>query len=314
MSSWLRTAHGARRTALLAAGACILMAGCTRLGPQEPTGLPGEMPAEGPAELTLRFRPPAGSRTVCPAHVETVVSGRGTGGPVRQTLGGDRDDIELVEAVDGAKRTVRRTFGGTRWMESMPLPAPDLHDLPPTESRWTVDESGRIEGGTADQAVSAGIAAWIRLFDAVPGWPAEPLRPGDVLPRPLRGPGPPGSAATLETAAPLTFIGYARIGGRLCAKFRSDVAGQLWFVAPGSPAGTDPIRSVLRGTGWLYFDVETGMQLGALHLLHYGLPLPSPEAGGPAPEFFTTFREGPCTFASGPAGGTGTSSSSGDGG
>jgi hypothetical protein len=308
MLPFLRIAHGTRRMVLLpAATACLFASACARLGPPESTGLPGEVPAEGPAELTLRFRPPAGSRTVCPAYLETVLSGRGVGGPVRQTLGGDRDDVELVEALDGTKRTVRRTFGGTRWMESMPLPAPDLHDLPATESRWTIDESGKIESGTADQAVSAGMAAWVRLFDAVPGWPAGPLRPGDVLPRPLRGPGPPGSAATLETAAPLTFVGYARIGGRLCAKFRSDVSGHLWLVAPGAPAGTAPIRSVLRGTGWLYFDVETGMQLGALHALHYGLPLPSPEAGGPVPEFLTTFREGPCTFTPGPAAGTGAS-------
>jgi hypothetical protein len=115
----------------------------------------------------------------------------------------------------------------------------------------------------------------------------------------------------LETAAPLTFVGYADLGGRLCAKFRSDVSGHLLFVAPGSPAGTAPIRSVLRGAGWLYFDVETGMQLGAVHVLRYGLALPSREAGGPVPEFGTTLREGPCTFTPGPAAASGPS---GDGG
>jgi len=57
---------------------------------------------------------------------------------------------------------------------------------------------------------------------------------------------------------------------------------------------------VLRGTGWLYFDVETGMLLGSLHQLHYGLPLPG--GGGkptPLPEFRATLRSGPCTYEAG---------------
>jgi hypothetical protein len=273
---------------------------CGRRGPPEVTGLPGETAASGVKEAVLRFRPPSGARTSCPAYLETVIQAIGQDRPLQQTLGGERRDVEYVEAASGTQRMVRRTFGETKWTTSYPMPAPETRDLPPTESLLNIDERGRVESGTADKAVTAGMAAWVRLFDVVPGWPDGALRPGDVVPRPLLGPGPPGTQATVQAAAPLTLVGFVRLGERTCAKFRSDVSGTLSFPPPGPAAAIgEPARSVLRGTGWMYFDVETGMLMGSTHQLHYGLPLPGGAKGAPIPEFRANFRSGPCTYEGG---------------
>lgn len=279
-----------------AATLALLALGCARRGPAEPTGLPGEQAADGPGELTLVYRPPAGTRVACPALVETLVSAMGPDRPVQQTLGGERVDLEEVTAVEGATRSVRLTYGATLWTTSYPLPAPDVRDLPPTTLAGRFDESGKLLDGTTDGSVAQAMAAWVRQFDATPGWPARPLRRGESLPRPLRGPGPPGTGSTVEAAAPLTLVGYARLGGRLCAKFRSDVNGHLVYAPPLARAG-ETARSVLRGTSWLYFDVESGLRLGAIHTLHYALPLPGAKPG-PVPEFRATFRSGPCRLES----------------
>jgi len=271
---------------------------CSRRGPAEPTGVPGEKSVDGPAEITLRYKPPAGARVVCPAYYETTVSAVGIDRPIQQTLGGEREDVDYVEGVDGDKRTVRRRFGETRWTTALPLPAPETRDLPPTESMLTIDAAGRVEGGTADQSVSLAMAAWAGQFDVVPGWPESPLHLGDSVPRPLRGPGPPGTGATLEAAAPLKLVGFAEINGRTCAKFRSDVSGWLLFRPPGDPEAP-PARSTFRATGWLAFDLETGMLLGAAHSLHYALPLPGTNRQQAIPEFRITLRSGPCTYSTG---------------
>jgi len=283
------------------AGTLVLLvlavsAGCARRGPPELTGLPGEVAVDGPREVTLRYQPAAGTRVVCPAYVETVVSATGPDRPVQQTLGGEREDVEFIEAEDGSKRTVVRRYGETRWTTSYPLPAPETRDLPPTESRVTIGPSGRVETGTVDSSISVAMAAWIRQFDGVPGWPETPLRRGDAVPRPLRGPGPPGTGSTLEAAAPLTLVGFAQLNGRRCAKFRSDVSGFLLFAPPGTKGGGEPAKSLLRGSGWLYFDLETGLLLGSTHALHYALPLPGTRQPGAVPEFRATFRDGPCTL------------------
>ncbi|MBI5502129.1 MAG: hypothetical protein HY907_17935 [Deltaproteobacteria bacterium] len=277
---------------------CVLS--CGRRGPAELTGVPGEKSVDGPAEVTLRYRPPAGARVVCPAYYETTVSAVGIDRPIQQTLGGEREDVEYVEAVDGDRRTVRRRFGETRWTTAVPLPAPETRDLPPTESTLTIDAAGRVEGGTADQSVSLAMAAWAKQFDVVPGWPETPLRRGDSLPRPLRGPGPPGTGATLEAAAPLKLVDFIEVGGRRCAKFRSDVSGWLLFRPPGEPEGAAPARSTFRATGWLAFDLETGLLLGAAHALHYALPLPGSNRQQAVPEFRITLRSGPCVYDPGP--------------
>jgi len=272
----------------------LLACDCARRGPPEPKGLPGEEPADGPDELTLSYRPPAGARTTCPAVMETLVASTGPDRPLEQTLGGERVDLEEVTGVDGTVRAVKLTFGETLWTTSFPLPAPGVRDLPPTVLTGRIAASGKLLDGTSDGSVTQTMAAWVRQFDATPGWPDRPIRRGETLPRPLRGPGPPGTGATLQAAAPLTLVGYARIGGRLCAKFRGDIDGHLLYAAPGGRPG-ETARSVFRGTSWLYFDVETGLRLGALHRLHYALPLPGPKPG-PVPEFRTTFRSGPCSY------------------
>ncbi|MBN1774577.1 MAG: hypothetical protein JXB32_25175 [Deltaproteobacteria bacterium] len=277
-----------------AATLALAALGCARRGPPEPTGLPGEQAADGPVELTLAYRPPAGARVACPALVETLVSAVGPDRPLQQTLGGDRVDLEEVTGVEGATRAVRLTFGETKWNTSFPLPAPQVRDLPPTTLVGRFDEAGKLLDGTPDGSVTQSMAGWVRQFDAVPGWPARPLRRGETLPRPLRGPGPPGTGSTVEAAAPLTLTGYARVAGRLCARFRSDVRGHLVYVPPEAREA-ETARSVLRGTSWLYFDVETGMRLGSLHTLHYALPLPGAKPG-PVPEFRATFRSGPCRY------------------
>jgi hypothetical protein len=248
---------------------CLLLAvlaalACARRGPPPPTGLAGETEASGIAEATLRYRPPLGARTVCPAYLETLIQAVGADRPVQQTLGGERQDVEYVEAASG-----------TKWTTSYPLPAPETRDLPPTESLLNIDERGKVVSGTADKSITAGMAAWVRLFDVVPGWPDGALRPGDVVPRPVLGPGPPGTQSTVRAAAPLTLVGFVRLGERTCAKLRSDVSG------------------------WLYVDVETGMLLGSLHQLHYGLPLPAGGKTTPLPEFRVTFRSGPCSYEPG---------------
>jgi hypothetical protein len=286
----------ARRSALALLAVALAAAGCARRGPPELTGLAGEVAVDGPQGVVLRYRPPAGTRVVCPAYVETVVSATGPDRPVQQTLGGEREDVEFVEAEDGAKRTVLRRYGETRWTTSYPLPAPETRDLPPTESRVTIGPTGIVETGTVDASISVAMAAWIRQFDSVPGWPEAPLRRGDSVPRALRGPGPPGTGSTLEAAAPLTLVGFAELGGRTCAKFRSDVSGFLLFAPPGVKAPAEPVRSALRGTGWLYFELETGMLLGSTHALHYAVSLPGNTQPGAVPEFRTTFRDGPCTM------------------
>ena len=277
-----------------AATLALLALGCARRGPAEPAGLPGEQAAEGPAEVTLAYRPPAGARVACPALVETLVSAVGPERPLQQTLGGERVDLEEVTAVDGAARAVRLTFGETKWTTSYPLPAPEVRDLPPTTLAGRFDEAGKLLDGTLDGSVTQSMAAWVRQFDVTPGWPARPIRRGETLPRPLRGPGPPGTGSTVEAAAPLTLVGYARLGDRLCAKFRGDVRGHLVFTPSGAQAG-ETARSVLRGTSWLYFDLETGLRLGAVHTLRYALPLPGAKPG-PVPEFRATFRSGPCRY------------------
>jgi hypothetical protein len=277
----------------------VVALGCARRGPPPPTGLAGETEASGIAEATLRFRPPPGARTVCPAYLETLIQAVGADRPVQQTLGGERQDVEYVEAASGTQRMVRRTFGGTKWTTSYPLPAPETRDLPPTESLLNIDERGKVVSGTADKSITAGLAAWVRLFDVLPGWPDGALRPGDVVPRPVLGPGPPGTQSTVRAAAPLTLVGFVRLGGRTCAKLRSDVSGWLSFPPPNTSSAGPPAQSVLRGTGWLYIDVETGMLLGSLHQLHYGLPLPAGGKTTPLPEFRVTFRSGPCTYEAG---------------
>jgi hypothetical protein len=120
------------------------------------------------------------------------------------------------------------------------------------------------------------------------------LRRGASIPRPLRGPGPPGTGSTLEAAAPLRLVGFVDLGGRVCAKFRSDLSGSLLFTPPGAESGSEPARSTIRGTGWLYFDVDTGVLLGSIHGFRYALPLPGTAAPGPAPDFRVLLREGPC--------------------
>lgn len=268
---------------------------CARRGPPEPKGLPGEEPADGPAEVTLAYRPPFGARATCPATMETLVSSVGPDRPMQQTLGGERLDVEEVTGVEQPARAVKLVFGETLWTTSYPMPAPGVRDLPPTTLTGRIDASGRLLDGTSDGSVTQTMAAWVRQFDATPGWPDRPIRRGETLPRPLRGPGPPGTGSTLEAAAPLTLVGYARIGGRPCAKFRGDVAGHLLYASPGGKPG-ETARSTIRGTSWLYFDLETGMRLGSLHTLHYALPLPGPKPG-PVPEFRATFRSGPCSYA-----------------
>jgi hypothetical protein len=244
--------------------------------------------------VALRFRPPAGARIVCPASYETIVSAVGFDRPLRQTLGGEREDVEFVEAVDGGKRTVRRRFGELRWTTAMPLPAPETRDLPPSESVAVVDETGRVESATSDESIALAMALWVRSFDVSPGWPRTPLRRGDSLPRPLRGPGPPGTASTLEAAAPLELVGFATVDGRTCAKFRSDMSGWLYFRTTEDPQAGEPVRSAFRGVGWLCFDLETGALLGSAHTLDYALPLPGPSRPAAIPEFHVRMSSGPC--------------------
>jgi hypothetical protein len=261
--------------------------------------VPGEKAVGGPAEVTLRYAPPAGSRLVCPATYETTVSAVGIDRPIRQTLGGEREDVDFVEAIEGGKWTVRRRFGETKWTTAYPLPAPETRDLPPAESVVTIDETGRVESGTADPSIALAMAVWVRQLDMIPGWPQTPLRPGDSVPRPLLGPGPPGTSSTLEAAAPLKLVGFAEVAGRTCAKFRSDVSGWLRFQPPDDPQGEVPARSALHGTGWLCFDIETGALLGAAHALHYALPLPGPTRPAAIPEFDVRMSSGPCTYEPG---------------